>query len=325
MAKAQDDFDIEDAEEAFDAEDFELVIDLCSALIEQNPEDVEAMHLLGEALLQIDDMPGAASVFESALEVDPHHPYLHTGMGVTRFELGEWEEAQKHLTLAWKAEPEMARAAFYLALLAERRGDDKGADKMFRAATRLDSDQYPMPVNWQVGQVVQAVRATLDHVPPAVRSWLTDLPLAIQDLPEDSVLAAHDPSLSPLLLSLFVGEGAQTDLGPRPEKVLIFRRNLGKVAQDEGELAEELARSFLYEMVHFLEMDDITARRLGIEEALFGPEGSGPDISAAIDAAEDEMGDEEEEEDSPPGESDATRGSRGNAGRTGNGRGRSIT
>lgn len=324
MAHEQEEFTIEDAEDAFDAGDIELAMDICQALVERDPEDADALELLGECLLDIDDIDGAEQVFRDALGIDPEHAPARTGLGLVLFELGRYDESKREMERARKGGPEDPRPPWYLGLLAERRGEDRAARSWFEEAGRLEPEGYPPPGRWTDEDVRAAAADAVREVPEATRDYLSNLPLVIADLPDDTLLRAHEPRLSPMLACLFDGQGGESDLGPRPGRVLLFRKNIEKLARTPEELRAELTRCFLYEMVHFLEMEDHTARDLGIEEALLGPAGSGPDISQAIDEGLDEGDDEGAEgggQDPRPGESDATRGPRGAPSRRGNGSG----
>lgn len=323
MPSPTEEFSFEDAEEAFDEGDFELAIDICHALIEQDPADVDALALLGDSLMQLDEFEAAEEVYRDAVEMAPESPVLMAGHGVTLFELGRFEEARAELDRAVAMDGEVGGAPFYLGLLAERAGRHDVADGHFRRANSIDPEQFPLPVDWSDADVREAVGPAMEQIPEPARPFAADAGLAIEDLPSQDLLASFSPPLSPLILCLFEG-GDAPDVA-RPRVVRVFRRNLGKVARDKDELAQEIARAFMYEIVRFYEMDDETARRLGIEDALFGPPGSGPDIRSAIDAALARMDDEDEGEPPqralPPGGSDATRGPRGGPGRRGNGRG----
>jgi predicted Zn-dependent protease with MMP-like domain len=86
----------------------------------------------------------------------------------------------------------------------------------------------------------------------AVRFEVTDLPL-IEDL------TSVDPPFPPSILGLFRNDPAQAS-----PSIVLYRKNLARVAHTRMELSEQIRDTVLHEIGHFdgLDEDDLRRRRM---------------------------------------------------------------
>ena len=114
---------IEDAELAFEAGLLEQVLEVCEGLLEADPDDVDALYLLGEAMLELEEFEAAHEIFADLLTLEPDAGGAYNGLGVALFELCRFEEARDALSQATELDPRLAEARLYLGYFHERRGE----------------------------------------------------------------------------------------------------------------------------------------------------------------------------------------------------------
>ena len=85
----------------------------------------------GQVALQYGDNATAATYFETALAKNPTSVTALVGLGVARYRLGAFAEADRALSEALVQSPDLPVAHLYLGLSALRRGEDDAADAQF--------------------------------------------------------------------------------------------------------------------------------------------------------------------------------------------------
>jgi len=85
----------------------------------------------GQVALRYGDNATAASYFETALATDPTSVSALVGLGIARYRLGAFDEADRALNDALAQSPDLPVAHLYLGLSALRRGQDEAAGAQF--------------------------------------------------------------------------------------------------------------------------------------------------------------------------------------------------
>jgi predicted Zn-dependent protease with MMP-like domain len=105
----------------------------------------------------------------------------------------------------------------------------------------------------------------LEELPARARELLEGVPMVVAELPAETDVEA---GIDPRALGLFSGTAYpdQSNLGGQPglTQILLFRRNLERVAGDEDELREEVRATLLHETGHFFGMDDADLEDAGL-------------------------------------------------------------
>jgi tetratricopeptide (TPR) repeat protein len=78
---------------------------------------------LGERQYRAQDFQGAMDTYFRALELDEDNPIIHYRLGYIRFQIGELEEAEKHLMKALEIEPQFPLALAALGYVYRRRAE----------------------------------------------------------------------------------------------------------------------------------------------------------------------------------------------------------
>ncbi len=114
----------------------------------------------------------------------------------------------------------------------------------------------------EVGAIAEAA---LEELPERARQLLRDVPIVIADQPAE---ADVDAGVDPRALGLFNGTALPdaSHLGGQPglTQILIFRRNLERMAGGDEELREEIRATLLHETGHFFGMDDEELEGIGL-------------------------------------------------------------
>jgi tetratricopeptide (TPR) repeat protein len=178
---------------------------------------------------------------------------------VSLFELLRFDEASKALKAAHDKEPKSARVAWYLGLLAERQGRATQADAYLAEATRLDPDTYPAPMAVTAAEFQKVVDDEIKRLTPELRHDLSTTRFSWADVPDTSDLKAGDPVLSPEIVGVYrPGDPGQADA------ILIYRKNLLRVAHTPQELQSEVRDTLLHELGHLHGKDDEELRDRGL-------------------------------------------------------------
>ena len=115
-------------------EDYNTVIELTNAVIEMNPNDIEAYIRRGIAYHHKGEYNLAVANFTKAIELDPSIPQLYLARGVAYHQKGEYGYAIEDVTKTLELNPNNAEAYQHRALAYQRKGDyDRSKDDYDRA------------------------------------------------------------------------------------------------------------------------------------------------------------------------------------------------
>lgn len=235
------------------------------------PELAAEFELLqASALRQLGDARGALERLAVAAGADPDDPEVSLERGLALFELCRLEEARVELERVVREAPEEALAHHTLGLIAERRGDRREAERRLSRATRLAPDEFPPPVGLPAEAFDAAVEEALRAMPEPVRGYLANVAVAVEDIPAEADLVASDPPLSPSILGVFRGtplgqKGSMDPWSHFPSSIVLYQRNLERVARDRRELVEEIRATLLHEVGHFLGLDEEELWQRGLD------------------------------------------------------------
>ncbi len=273
MAKPDDTPTLQDAEEAFETGDIETALVIAEGLIgdDEASAPLEALYLAAECLLELQEPQEALHLLDVALRQEDSPILLHA-RGVALFELGRFDRARACFRKAADRDPGLGEALYYLGVLAEREGDLEAAGALFAEAVERDPENLVEPADWPAETVEQVFDEIVEEIPDPLGVWLAGLDLRVEDLPAAALLERDEGPVSPLILCFFEGRRAgpatgddpEEWLSQRPDAVRVFRRNLGKSAQDEYELHRELLEALIWELMDFLGLDDAHLAALGL-------------------------------------------------------------
>jgi len=182
--------------------------------------------------------------------------------------LGDADEARARLRTLAGAVPDSAEAWHALGCAAAELGDDAEMRAAWKKTWALDAApgaaraERRRLTDKQVGAIAEQA---LGELPARARELLRDVPIVIAEQPAE---ADVDAGVDPRSLGLFNGtaypDGSHLGGQPGLTQILIFRRNLERVAGSDDELREEIRTTLLHETGHFFGMSDDDLEDVGL-------------------------------------------------------------
>lgn len=175
-------------------------------------------------------------------------------------------EARARFTALVEADARDAEAWHGLGLCAMVTEDEEGKRRAWLHTWDLD-DQTPLAgERLSQEQVEELAEAALEELPEQAQELLQNVPILIVDLPaRDEV----EKGLDPRLLGLFSGQAypETSSVGGEPHltQILLFRKNLERIARDEDDLREQIRITLLHETGHFFGMSEDDLGEVGLD------------------------------------------------------------
>lgn len=227
-------------------------------------------YLLGEAHRELGELEIAEESFRRAAQLDAHYTEAWSALALILFDLLQVDEALTTAHRAIRESIDNAEGYYARALIRERRGDYASAERDFRRAWRIDPDRFPLPVVLDDATVEAVVADAIRSLHPTLQAYLAQVPILLEEVPDDETCLQFDPPALPgELLGYFSGsslaERSMSDAWSSvPATIVIFRRNIARIAQHREQVIEELKITLFHEVGHYLGLDedDLEARGL---------------------------------------------------------------
>jgi len=245
-------------------------LELCQRILEKQPEHDGARFLGAESLRDLGEVVVAESWYRVVTRKNPSHSASWSGLGAVLFDQLRFEEARTAILRAVREDDGNPEAYYWRAMLRERRDDIRGARRDFRRARNLDPTRFPMPIPLDDATVEAVVTETLLALHPTIRSYLAQVAILLEDIPDMDLCLQYDPPAPPgEILGYFSGmsmmeRSIDNPWSNLPSAIVLFRRNLERIAWDRTRLLDELRITVFHEVGHFLGLDeeDLAARGL---------------------------------------------------------------
>ncbi|HEU4663518.1 MAG TPA: tetratricopeptide repeat protein [Dokdonella sp.] len=114
------------------------------ARLAEQPDDVEALHLLGMLRYQLGDTPEGSALLARAHELAPDDATIELTLASMAFREGEHEAARRRFHAALALDPNLAGAHAGLGQLALMRGEQAVAEQHFRTALRNGEEPHAL-------------------------------------------------------------------------------------------------------------------------------------------------------------------------------------
>lgn len=262
---------LDHAEDALDDGDPASALSVCQKILVRDVEHLGARFLGAEALRDLGDLEQAEAWYRTVIHRDPHHAGSWCGLAATLFDELRFDEARTAVLRAIREDDGSADAYYWRAMLRERRDDIAGARRDFRRARNLDPTRHPMPVPLDDATVEAVVTEALLALHPSVRAYLSQVAILLEEVPDADLCLQYDPPAPPgEILGYFSGvplsdRSADNPWSNLPSAIVLFRRNLERIAWDRGRLLEELRITIFHEVGHFLGLDEEDLEARGLE------------------------------------------------------------
>ena len=236
--------------------DHDLITALIEAeeLLEAEPDNVDALEVLGDTELELGHGREAELVFTQLLDLNPDQPLYLTGQAIARFLHTDFEGSVQSGMKALETAPELPEAHAYAGLSLERLGRLDESDSHLDRATELSPDDWAAPPSIRDVPWSELLTRAMNQVPDSLQGFFERVPFVWQDLPDPNVLRSTDPPISPLVLAMYEGrpEAPGEETGLLPRSMRIFQGNARRFAGDMDRLAEDLAQALSSEAADWL-------------------------------------------------------------------------
>lgn len=258
------------AEDALDRGDAEEALEICREVLRAAPRHAGAMFVSADAERQLGDLERAEAGYRTVTQMARDHSPAWSALASVLFDQLRFDEARVAALRAIRADPANPEGYAVRALLRERRGDLAGADRDQLRAHRLDPEVWTRPVRLTDAMITGVIDEARAAMHPSVRTYLDQVAFVVEDVPSEALCLEFDPPALPAeILGVFtggtLGERSGDDPWARmPATIVLFRRNLERIAHDREHLVDELRITVLHEVGHFLGLDedDLEARGL---------------------------------------------------------------
>jgi predicted Zn-dependent protease with MMP-like domain/Tfp pilus assembly protein PilF len=235
-------------------------------LADEEDEYLDALLLKAEIELGDDDSDAAAATLSELPPVDLPTVEAHLRAADCFLELADVDRAEQHFQSAQKLDANSADALYGLGLVAEARGDEAARKNFWKQVAALDRQAPRAPWALSVDNLEKIVETALGEIPERARTLLGNVPILVEEYPSDELI---DDGLDPRLLGLFAGTPfpEQPSMGgpPNLENVLLFQRNIERVARSGLEMEEQIRITLLHETGHFFGMDEEDLADVGLD------------------------------------------------------------
>lgn len=187
--------------------------------------------------------------------------------GEALFNLGRFEEARQALEPLTTEDFDDPMLYYLLACLAERRGEDEAAQRLFETSNRLNPKDFAVPVPLTEEEATSIYEQCMVELPDAIAWHLKEVPIYVNSLPSDELIHSTDPPIDPLVLGLFVGQphgAVESSWASDQPRILLFHKNIAKIAGDIEVIEDELRKTLFHEVGHFLGFDEDQLEEMGL-------------------------------------------------------------
>lgn len=135
--------------------DYRTAVHQYLALLEADPENIEAINNLGASYQSLGDLPRARQTFERAIAIAPSYAAAWSNLGLVLGAMGIGQEALAALTEAVQLEPSNPGTRVNLALAYERLGRTADARRVLEEVVRVDPQHAE--AHYALGRVLEAM------------------------------------------------------------------------------------------------------------------------------------------------------------------------
>jgi predicted Zn-dependent protease with MMP-like domain len=192
----------------------------------------------------------ALSHLDDVLRSEPDRPFARRERTVSLMGLGRFAEALALLDRIGPEGPRDAAHHYDRALCLDRLSRPEEADRAFRKASRIEPDDFPVPLRLPADDFDRVAREAVDETPAELHRYIENVIVESMDYPVSPPL---EPGLDPTLLGLYVGvprtertQASRDNL----DRIFIFKRNLEIEFPDLPTLREEIRRTVIHEVAH---------------------------------------------------------------------------
>ena len=175
-------------------------------------------------------------------------------------------EAENRFRTLAHADANDAEAWYGLGLCAEAKRDEVAKREAWLRVLALDGNSSLQDPHMGESEMADVAELALKELPEPARKLIANVPILIVDLPAHEEV---EQGMDPRLLGMFEGT-AYSDAGslggaPQVTQILLFRKNLERMAIDSEDLREQIRITLLHETGHFFGMSEDDLADVGLD------------------------------------------------------------
>ncbi|MFT5587618.1 MAG: tetratricopeptide (TPR) repeat protein [Cognaticolwellia sp.] len=229
-------------------------------LLDEDPDNIEAIVLVGEASLDQSSFATARIAFQHALGIDSELIKAWAGLSLACYELTDLESCASSAQEGLRLDEQDPALWYYLAVALEQLDHHERAEQAFSQASRIDGANFPRPLRYAPELWGQALKSAMELLPTTLRDWYQRFPVELHRFPDLEELRIPEPPLSPAAGALYLGEPPTLGFGnpwaTQPQKVRVFTGNLERGAPLPPDMARIVATALRQEALDWLGLDD---------------------------------------------------------------------
>jgi len=229
-------------------------------LLDEDPDNLEAIVLVGEASLDLIYFATARIAFQHALSINGGLIKAWAGLSLACYELTDLETCASSAQEGLRLNKEDPALWYYLAVALEQLNHHERAEQAFSQASRIDGANFPKPLRHAPELWAQALTSAMELLPVTLRDWYKRFTVEVHRFPDIEELRSSEPPLSPAAGALYLGTPPTLGFGDpwatQPEKVRVFTGNLERGAPLPTDMARMVATALRQEALDWLGLDD---------------------------------------------------------------------
>lgn len=175
-------------------------------------------------------------------------------------------EAESRFRQLTDGDPDDAEAWYGLGLCAEDRGDEAAKQAAWLRVLELDGAATLESPHLSEAEMSEVAEQALKELPESARKLIANVPILIVDLPAvDEVTHGLDPRLLGLFEGSAYADGSSVGGAPQVTRILLFRKNLERMAADPEDMREQIRITLLHETGHFFGMTEADLADVGLD------------------------------------------------------------
>lgn len=238
-------------------------IDSAFDFIDEEEDLIEAVIVRTEALLASDDPQGAREALAELSTSVIEDGELALDLAELALAAEDTSTALRYVEIGKKDDETKADAFHLLGRIHEAREERPAMIAAWQEVLKLDAAAERGPVSMSEDEIERIATATLHELPADVRTKLEAVPILIDDAPSVELV---DDGVDPRSLGLFNGapvpDGGNT---PTITNIMLFKRNLERIASDLDQLGEEVRITVLHETAHYFGLEEDDLEKLGLD------------------------------------------------------------
>lgn len=244
-----------------DPERLEEALRLCDQAMDAlDPEEERDLYidvglLKAEILLAKGKKQECTRLIRNLTELHPASGIHCQRIGRLHYDLREFDEAREWLERA-VSDRDFGDAHYFLAALAERKGDFRAAVSHFFKVRQADlKDRLP---GWSLSDETFRERcfSVLEALPDALRPYMKPEFFVFSDYPSVEVIAdGGDPRMGLHFSGVSAAEATETRR-PRLDYIFVYKMNIERACQAPEDIPERFDEFLTRESAHFLGIDD---------------------------------------------------------------------